>query len=166
MMGLEGRLLVAMPSLTDPNFSRTVIQILAHDTSSGTVGVIVNRPSVLDVSEHLPLIADVVVHPQVVFIGGPVQREIAVTVVMDELGRPKMIDGPETSLPCRVFSGYSGWGPGQLSEEIAEGAWHVTDARPDDVFSRHPEHLWADVWKRQDGPLRMLATFPLDLRAN
>lgn len=166
MKGLEGRLLVAMPSLIDPNFSRTVIQVLTHDAESGTIGVIVNRPSILDVVEHLPLLADVVVDPPVVFIGGPVQREIALTVVRDEFGRPALLEGPETTRACRVFSGYSGWGPGQLSAEIAEGAWHVTEPGFDDIFSGRPEQLWADVWRRQEGPLRMLATFPTDLRAN
>jgi putative transcriptional regulator len=166
MRDLEGHLLVAMPSLVDPNFTRTVIQVLTHEADAGTVGVIVNRPSVLDVAEYLPLLADVVVEPPVVFIGGPVQREIALTVVRDEAGRPALLDRPETTRPCRVFSGYSGWGPGQLAEEIAEGAWHVTDPRPDDIFSDRPELLWADVWRRQEGPLRMLATFPADLRAN
>ncbi len=166
MRDLEGRLLVAMPSLADPNFTRTVIQVLTHEPDSGTIGVIVNRPSTLEVSDHLPLLAEVVVDPPVVFIGGPVQREIALTVVRDEFGRPALLEGPETTRACRVFSGYSGWEPGQLASEIAEGAWHVTDPWSDDIFTDHPEKLWADVWKRQEGTLRLLATFPTDLRAN
>ena len=83
MMDVTGRLLVAMPALTDPNFTRSVIHVLEHDEESGTVGVVINRPSWLQVAEHLPDISDVVVPPPVVFIGGPVEREIALTVVRE-----------------------------------------------------------------------------------
>ncbi len=165
-MDLTGRLLVALPTLADPNFHRSVVHVLEHDAASGAIGVIVNRPSWLEVSDHLPELADVVVPPGVVFIGGPVQREVALTIVRDEDGSPMLIEEPETTRPCRVFSGYAGWGIGQLEEEIAEGSWHVAEAEPDDLFREDPETLWADVWRRQSGRLRMLATFPADLRAN
>lgn len=165
-MYLNGRLLVALPALIDPNFHRSVVHILEHDASSGAVGVIVNRPSWLEVSEHLPDLAESVVPPEVVFIGGPVQREIALTVVRGDDGAPTLIDEPDTSLPCRVFSGYAGWGAGQLEAEIAEGSWYVADSEPGDVFCEQPDTLWSEVWGRQSGRLRMLATFPADLRAN
>lgn len=165
-MDLTGRLLVALPTLTDPNFHRTVVYVLEHEPVSGALGVIVNRPSWMEVSEHLPELSDVVVPPAVVFIGGPVQREIALTVVRDDGGGPVLIEEPDASRPCRVFSGYAGWGVGQLEGEIAEGSWHVAEPEPDDVFCPHPETLWSDVWSRQSGRLRMLATFPADLRAN
>ncbi len=165
-MDLTGRLLVALPALTDPNFHRSVVHVLEHDAASGALGIIVNRPSWLEVSEHLPDLAESVIPPSVVFIGGPVQRDVALTVVRDDSGFPTLIESPETPHPCRVFSGYAGWGIGQLEGEIAEGSWHVADSEPDDVFSTHPETLWSDVWRRQRGRLRMLATFPADLRAN
>lgn len=165
MMDVTGRLLVAMPALTDPNFTRSVIHVLEHDEESGTVGVVINRPSWLQVSEHLPDISDVVVPPPVVFIGGPVEREIALTVVR-EGDDVALVPEPATDRPCRVFSGYSGWGAGQLAAEIAEGAWHVAEGGADDVFTPHPERLWSDVWRRQSGALRMLATYPVDPRNN
>lgn len=165
-MDLKGRLLVALPALADPNFHRSVVHVLDHDTTSGAVGVIINRPSWLEVPEHLPDLAAVVVPPEVVFIGGPVQREIALTVVKGEDGTPTLIEEPDTSLPCRVFSGYAGWGVGQLEAEIAEGSWYVADAEPGDVFCERPDTLWSEVWRRQRGRVRMLATFPADLRAN
>ena len=165
-MDLTGRLLVALPTLIDPNFHRSVVHVLEHDDSSGALGVIVNRPSWLEVSEHLPDLSEAVVPPAVVFIGGPVQREIALTLVRNQHGSPILIEEPETTRPCRVFSGYAGWGVGQLEAEIAEGSWYVAEAEPDDVFHPNPETLWSDVWRRQSGRLRMLATFPADLRAN
>lgn len=165
-MDLTGRLLVALPTLIDPNFHRSVVHVLEHDPAAGALGIIVNRPSWLEVSEHLPDLADAVIPPAVVFIGGPVQREVALTVVRDDRGFPTLIEEPETTQPCRVFSGYAGWGIGQLEGEISEGSWHVADSEPDDVFRTHPESLWSDVWRRQSGRLQMLATFPADLRAN
>jgi len=43
---------------------------------------------------------------------------------------------------ARVYSGYSGWGPGQLEAELEEGSWIVEPALPDDVFADDPDHLW------------------------
>lgn len=165
MIDVTGMLLIAMPALMDPNFTRTVIHVLEHDEATGTVGVVINRPSWLQVAEHLPGVAEAVVPPPVVFIGGPVEREIALTVVREE-DTVTLAPEPVADHPCRVFSGYSGWGVGQLAAEIAEGAWHVAEGGPDDVFTPHPERLWSEVWRRQHGALRMLATYPVDPRDN
>ena len=165
MIDVAGRLLVAMPALTDPNFTRSVIHVIEHDDATGTVGVVINRPSRMEVAEHLPGVAEAVVPPSVVFIGGPVEREIALTMVR-EGDVVALAPEPAADRPCRVFSGYSGWGAGQLAAEIAEGAWHVAEGAPDDVFTMRPERLWSDLWRRQSGPLRMLATFPIDPRYN
>lgn len=165
-MDLTGLVLVALPALMDPNFHRTVVHVLEHDETSGALGVVINRPSWLEVSAHLPELSETVVPPAVVFIGGPVQREIALTMVRDEEGNPTLIEEPDTTRPCRVFSGYAGWGSGQLEAEIAEGSWYVAQPMADDVFCEHPETLWSDVWRRQTGRVRMLATFPADIRAN
>ncbi|HEY2985412.1 MAG TPA: YqgE/AlgH family protein, partial [Jatrophihabitantaceae bacterium] len=60
----------------------------------------------------------------------------------------------------RIFSGYSGWGAGQLEHELAQEAWLVLDAAPDDVRSTDPDDLWAAVLRRQHGPLALLASYP------
>ncbi|MEE9472989.1 MAG: YqgE/AlgH family protein, partial [Acidimicrobiia bacterium] len=77
MMPLAGSLLIAMPDLTDPNFSRTVLLVLEHD-AGGAVGVVLNRPSELSPFNDLPAWADLVALPAVVFLGGPVEPDVAV----------------------------------------------------------------------------------------
>ncbi|MDH3308697.1 MAG: YqgE/AlgH family protein [Acidimicrobiia bacterium] len=167
-MSLAGRLLVASPLLGDPNFHRTVILVLTHD-ESGAVGVILNRPSTSSVAEHLPDWSGNAVDPPVVFIGGPVEPAVAICLERaNDEAEPipgiGLID--LTNMPgdeqVRVFSGYAGWGGGQLEDELAEGAWIVAEPVVDDAFSANIESLWGRVLRRQGGPAAMLATFPTD----
>ena len=181
---LRGRLLVATPSLLDSNFFRTVVLLVEHN-EEGAAGVVLNRPSEMSLDEG-PLKAweDVAADPPLVFVGGPVQPAAAVCLaraapgatpagfepVVDGLG---VIDiGREmTELrPCvdriRVFAGYAGWGAGQLEREIAEGAWYVLDADPEDALSSEPGGLWRFVLKRQGGHLALVSSFPADPTMN
>ncbi|HUC36792.1 MAG TPA: YqgE/AlgH family protein [Acidimicrobiales bacterium] len=84
--------------------------------------------------------------------------------VLGQLGTVDLSVPPEDQpLPlagARLYSGYAGWSTGQLEEEIAEGAWYVTEAIAQDVFCVQPERLWHDVLKRQGGELAVLAAFP------
>lgn len=66
----------------------------------------------------------------------------------------------------RVYAGYTGWGPGQLDEEIAEGSWHLAPALPSDLFTDRPDLLWRDVLRRQPAPVSMLTTLPEDASLN
>jgi len=172
-----GTLLVASPVLLDPNFYRTVVLVLQHD-HDGAVGVVLNRPSQEPVDLHLPEWAPRLGDPSVVFVGGPVDPAIAIGVVRsDRPTEPTALFGvglvdlrsdpaAETPGPVRVFSGYAGWGPGQVEDELGEGAWLVLRAEPDDVFTQYPTELWSRVLRRQGGSVAMLATFPLDPSMN
>jgi putative transcriptional regulator len=84
--------------------------------------------------------------------------------VVDLDGDVEAISGAASRL--RVFAGHSGWSPGQLEDEIAEGAWVVVPGRAADVFAGDPQHRWRDVLGRQPFPLRMLATCPPDPSQN
>jgi putative transcriptional regulator len=67
----------------------------------------------------------------------------------------------------RIFSGYAGWGPGQLDAELeADGGWIVVDALAGDPFSIDVDDLWSAVLRRQRGPLARLANYPLEPRYN
>ncbi|GGR06881.1 UPF0301 protein [Streptomyces netropsis] len=66
----------------------------------------------------------------------------------------------------RIFAGYAGWGPGQLEEELIEGAWYVVESEPGDVSSPDPEQLWRAVLRRQRNELAMVATYPDDPSLN
>lgn len=169
---LAGQLLVAAPTLGDPNFARAVVLLLRHD-DDGATGVILNRRSDQPAATHLPEWSDELEPGAMVFVGGPVEPEMAIGFT-----RPSRLDDPESGLvnltdaasgvgPVRVFSGYSGWGPGQLEAELEEGAWMVLSAEEEDLFTDDPDHLWSRVLDRQKlGRTRMLATFPLDLSVN
>lgn len=168
-MELAGQLLVASPTLTDPNFFRTVVLVLQHGRE-GAVGVVLNRPSESPVADHLPRWAPNVCPPEVVFVGGPCEPAVAIGLVhgspgAEPTGLPDVsiadLEGDATGT-VRIFSGYSGWGPGQLEDELDEEAWLVVDATPTDVLSPTPEDLWAQVLRRQRGALRLLATYPPD----
>ncbi|MEU7582751.1 YqgE/AlgH family protein [Streptomyces sp. NPDC041068] len=204
---LTGRLLVATPALADPNFDRAVVLLLDHD-EEGSLGVVLNRPTPVDVADILEGWGELAGAPGVVFQGGPVSLDSALGVAV--------IPGEETAVPAtrrrsgdpspgsrlrsgrgdpvgfrrvhgaiglvdleappellasalgslRIFAGYSGWGPGQLEDELVEGAWYVVESEPGDVSSPDPERLWRAVLRRQRSELAMVATYPDDPSMN
>lgn len=163
---LRGRLLVATPSLADPNFDHTVIFILDHG-SEGAVGVVLNRPSTVTVEEALPRWQPMAAEPAVVFLGGPVQPEAIVGLgaapgesstvqpvvpgvgIVDLRAEPVLLTGEVGAM--RLFAGYAGWGAGQLESELEGGGWFVVDAEPWDAFGDDPAALWVAVLVRQGG---------------
>jgi putative transcriptional regulator len=163
---LKGRLLVAALVLADPNFHRTVVLVLEHLDDDGAVGVVLNRPTDVLVHAALPDWDRVAAAPSVVFVGGPVAEGSALCLgrlpgaeaveVVDLERDPDDVAAEQ----IRLFVGYAGWGPGQLEDEIEEGAWFVVDAHPDDPLSDDPEGLWTRVLRRQRGHLRLLALYP------
>ena len=183
MTELKGRLLVASPSLGDPNFEHTVVLILEHG-EDGAIGVVLNRPTGTDVSDPLPGWRRLAAEPAVLFAGGPVAPEAAICLarswpdeftdayepLLGALGTVDLsVDPDDVSSAVqavRIFAGYAGWGEGQLESEIAQGAWFVVDARAEDVLSGDPERLWADVLRRQRGTLAFYANFPTDPALN
>jgi putative transcriptional regulator len=77
---------------------------------------------------------------------------------------PEELDAPLQEV--RVFAGYAGWSPGQLEEEVEEGAWFVLDALPNDALCPVPDDLWRVVLRRQGGDLAVMANFPDDPAMN
>ena len=65
-----------------------------------------------------------------------------------------------------MYSGYSGWGPGQLEAELEEGAWIVEQALPDDVFADDPDHLWDRVLRRKGRAFDLMRSMPIDPTQN
>ncbi len=186
---LGGRLLVATPLLGDPNFRRTVILVVEDEPEEGTLGVVLNRPTEVQVGQVLESWTELVTGPTVVFKGGPVSPNSALALalalgedeplgwrsldgssLMSRIGLvdleapPELLAGGITSL--RVFAGYAGWGPGQLRAEIEEGAWYVLAGEPTDAFLADPERLWPAVLRRQGGEFAIVATYPDDPMLN
>jgi putative transcriptional regulator len=177
---LQGHLLLSAASLWDPNFRKTIVLIGHHD-DEGAVGVVLNRATEVTVAEAVPPLADLVPPGETLFIGGPVQPQAAVVLADFEdpshveilaLGSigflPEEVDPSEIGgiRRARVFSGYSGWGPGQLEAELEEGSWIVEPARPEDVFAADPHGLWQEVLRRKGRGFEVLRSMPLDPTQN
>lgn len=172
---VAGKLLVATPRLADPNFYRTVILML-QDDDEGTVGVVLNRPTDEPVDEHLPEWAPRTKPPGKIHYGGPVEPEVAIGLSNAPEGMPAGVPGlnlvdlsspPESQEgpAVRIYSGYAGWGEGQLEAELATGSWYVVQASPDDPFDE-PDGQWRRVLRRQPNFLALVSTFPDDVRLN
>jgi putative transcriptional regulator len=180
-----GSLLVAMPALTDPTFAGTVVYVLDHG-GTGTVGVVLGRPSQVAIRDVLPGWCDLAVEPGVFHVGGPCEADTALCLGLaaggaedgDGLRRvcgdvhlvdldadPDEVGDRLTGL--RVFAGYAGWSPGQLAAELAEGAWACVAGTAGDVLSRASgPALWRRVMGRQTGRLGVLSTAPADPSVN
>jgi putative transcriptional regulator len=178
---LSGQLLLAAPSLLDPNFRRTVVLIGAH-SEDGAMGVVLNRPSQVTVGEAVPQLEPAVGEWETVYVGGPVQPNsivflaefldpsIAGLIVLGRIGFPapeaEVEELAEATERRRVFAGYAGWGGGQLDAELDHGDWIAHPAQPEDVFAEDPEELWGRVLTRKGGAYALMARMPLDPSMN
>lgn len=171
-----GQLLVATP-LTGDFFRRSVVLVLHHD-EEGAHGLVLNSPLEAEVSAVLPEWQPHVTSPGLLFQGGPVGMDTAMGLVSvpggtphDPLGISLLFGGlglvdldapPPVVTPelagMRVFVGYAGWGPGQLDQELGEGAWYVVPCEPRDPFQGDTSTLWRDVLIRQRNTLSLVAT--------
>lgn len=154
MESIEGQALVAAPNLMDPNFLRSVVYILRHD-EEGAVGLVLNRPTNVSLDKALSLADAQFDNTETVFSGGPVPGPLMMMRGMEGVSgevagvrfdaEPDNIvefyQSSETRELARLFTGYSGWGAGQLESELKVGGWLVWDVNPKQVFS-DPEALW------------------------
>lgn len=165
---LTGHLLIAMPAMQDPNFSRTVTYLCEH-SEQGALGIVINRPLDMELGaifDQLSLEgADPALASQPVLQGGPVHQErgfvlhepdlpggpefdatlavgdgIRVTTSQDILAAMARGQGPRRAL---VALGYAGWGAGQLEHELRENAWLSVPASPRIIF----ETPFAERWR-------------------
>lgn len=160
---LTNHFLIAMPTLEDPNFARTVTYICEHN-EEGAMGIVINKPLDLhlgDVLSHMDLKPKGQrVAQQNVVLGGPVQRErgfvlhqppsdwdatlriteeIGITTSRDILAAIAEGNGPEHSL---IALGYAGWAPGQLEQEMADNAWLSGPADKEILFELPFQARW------------------------
>jgi putative transcriptional regulator len=158
-----GLFLYAAPGLSDPNFARTVIVLLEHGPQ-GSLGLVVNRPTDRTLREVLDETLGKAGDDVPVYWGGPVQPQAVMALVraarpgpharsvLPEVQLTQDLDDVKAALAARdgplrvrVFSGYAGWGPGQLATEAGRGAWVLEPADAASVFSPEPSRLWERV---------------------
>jgi putative transcriptional regulator len=173
---LAGSLLVAHPSMLDPNFRRAVLFISAHDPDDGAIGVIINRPldkSVADLVTEVPPqnLADVPV-----FFGGPVgNNQLMLAAFEWQKGEGlKMSHHALSAVPeaagdppaVRAFLGYAGWSAGQLEAEMKQKAWIVQRPSRATLKFERLSRLWFDIMNKLGPWYRMLAAAPDDPSLN
>jgi putative transcriptional regulator len=178
----RGKLLIAGPTLADPNFWRTVVLVVEH-TEEGALGLVLNRPSETTVAEAVPELSELLDPDQELLVGGPVQPssvivlaafndpEQAALIAFENIGVLRHDPDPGSSLAvevlaARAFAGHAGWGPGQLEAELDSGDWILEPARADDAFSEAPDALWPSVLIRKGGAYALIARMPEDPSTN
>ncbi len=166
MESLEGHLLIAAPELLDPNFVRSVVLMVQHN-EQGALGLVLNRPTSKELRQLWADVGDEPCNAEgPVYLGGPVPGPIMAIHAIPDLAELQVLDGVffaarkdhldrlvlRTDLPCKVFVGHAGWGPGQLEGELELGGWLTTAATLEDVF-QEGEDLWARLVKQGRKPL-------------
>jgi putative transcriptional regulator len=166
---LAPALLLSMPQLVDPNFSRTVVLLCKH-SDEGAFGLVVNRPLVTSgrvvVNLDPPVSTDSDLE---VWVGGPVEPQRSWMLVGGESSTEEFISGmriaeglylstspdllrrllePDPPPRTRLVVGYSGWGPGQLEAELTASAWLMSDIDRELIFSTPPERMWETAIRR------------------
>jgi putative transcriptional regulator len=185
MDSTRGQLLIAGPSLLDPNFQRTVVLVVEH-SDEGALGLVLNRPSETTVGEAVSELEEMLDFGEPLFIGGPVQQsslivlaefedaDRAALIAFEDIGVLGASDAGEspvqTGRPAtrrgRAFAGHAGWGPGQLDSELERGDWFLEPAQREDAFSEHPDDLWQSVLTRKGGSYALVARMPIDPAMN
>lgn len=160
---LDGQMLIAMPSMGDPRFAKSVIYICAH-SADGAVGLVVNKPinniSFPELLDQLEIEAGQGDKDLPVHFGGPVESQrgfvlhssefvengtlvvdekIALTATVDILREIAQGSGPNQMF---LALGYAGWGPGQLEAEFQDNAWLNAPGDTDIIFDRNVAFKW------------------------
>ena len=165
----RGMFLIASRRLVDPNFSESVVLLLEYD-AKGALGLIVNRPTELQLTDLLPDVGELKDRKDIVYVGGPVSKERIVLLMRTDQhpagsGRVFADTYASSSMETlksavalsqkggdfHAYVGISGWGPGQLDGEVSRGDWHITPAEEAIVFDRPPEKIWPELIEKNSG---------------
>ena len=177
-----GILLIADPFLKDPNFLRTVVFLCEH-REEGSFGFVLNRKFENTLDELVP---DVEGFKLPVFYGGPVQMDTIHFLHQypeDIPGGEEVMKGIYWGGDCakavemikngemdfqkiRFYIGYSGWGNGQLDEELKEKSWLTVKANRKLIFQTSAEEIWKESLKHLGGDYEMMIHFPTDPQLN
>jgi len=158
---LEGHFLVASPHLMDPNFARTVVLLIQHN-EEGAMGIVLNRSLHKTIQQLWKEVHEGhCENQQHLNLGGPVSGPLVALHTDAELGEMEIVPGLYFSVDkahleqlvqrqgqrLKMFIGHSGWGGGQLENELSQGAWLTAPASLEDVFQEEQE-IWRLVSRR------------------
>jgi putative transcriptional regulator len=172
-----GKVLLAEPFMTDPNFRRAAVLLCDHTEEEGSVGFIMNKPLATRIDE---LVEDFPEFDAEVFFGGPVQTdtihyihnigdllEDSVEVSRGvywggDFAKLKFLISAELIKPAQIrfFVGYSGWSEGQLSDELRYGSWVVADMDANYLFKHKPAGVWRRVMANKGNAYSVIAQVP------
>ncbi|MEO1612240.1 MAG: YqgE/AlgH family protein [Pseudomonadota bacterium] len=177
--GLSGKLLIAMPGMSDPRFDRSVVYICAH-SDDGAIGLVVNRRadnvSQKDLFEQLDIASDPAREAAWVHYGGPVEMgrgfvlhsadyhleeatlevddTFSMTATIEVLKAIAAGEGPRRAM---IALGYAGWSGGQLEGELQRNGWLTCDADEEIVFGRSNDEKWEAALAKLGVDPRMLS---------
>lgn len=174
-----GSLLLAHPSLLDPNFRRSVVLLTAHSDVEGSLGIVVNRPLGQTLGQFDAALGDSELAEVPLYKGGPVSEDKVILVAWKwtpEEGTFKLYFGIDeakaqallndgSGFELRGFLGHSGWTEGQLDAEIEEGAW-VTSTLLPEINSIEGDEVWRFILHRDSPQMGLLADEPDDPSLN
>lgn len=179
-----GHLLLSDPFLQDDNFSRSVILLCEHEEGIGSVGFVMNKPSILSLGD---LVSELDFLDADVFVGGPVEQNTLHFIyfgvqLMEEskpLGNDVWWGGDFATLvqllksgkvhleEVRFFIGYSGWSQGQLAAELLMESWIVySDPWSQELYANSSDQLWRSLMKSMGGDFGVQSNYPIDPRLN
>jgi putative transcriptional regulator len=177
-----GRLLLSEPFLFDPNFKRTVV-ILCEHNEKGSFGFVLNKPVDIILTDVLDI--DTVLDIPL-YLGGPVQNDTLHFIHKDksladlsiEVGDGIYWGGGFEEVRSRIenntlekenfifFIGYSGWGTGQLEEELDSKSWIVANASARIVFEQDNETMWKNILREMGSSYSYLSNAPENPQMN
>ena len=160
-----GIFLYAVPEMGDPNFAQTVVLLVAHD-KAGAMGFVLNRPTRVPLRELLKSPPEAERSELRFHWGGPVQPEAVhalirtnwpsesarrvlgdVYLTRDAADLREPLVRPDAAAKLKLFTGYTGWGRGQLEAEVRAGAWVLEPADARSVFAPDALDLWERVYE-------------------
>jgi putative transcriptional regulator len=161
-------LLIAKPGLADPNFRETVV-LVTRTPDAQMVGVILNRPTELKLSELWRESANTANYSDAVFFGGPVMRRTVISLfsspeppvapafpVLKDVYLSMHPGNVEPLLASRgrayrLYAGFSGWAPRQLEGELERDGWYVVAAREEFLFRKSTAGMWRELVDQVSG---------------
>lgn len=179
----KGIFLIASPLIQTGIFARSVI-LLCENDSTGTLGIIVNRPVDIKLPTKLLDLGSVTAPHMRVLSGGPVQtNQLMLLHMCKDIPEQTMPIAPgvflggdleflrnctqsKKPMPMCLCFGYAGWKPGQLAQELLDGSWYTVKATARHLFFEDPLQLWRLLLREKGGRYASVSMIPEDLSWN